>query len=279
MLDIENGNQTDEIEDIDSDDAWDLGEEGIEDTDDTEEPEEEATSEPSENDEELEEDAEEVEEESEEVEEDTTDVALEDLELNVLGNKVKLADIPRDELTADLQKGKDYDRVKGQRDTLQDDINDWTEISEMFNMTPNEVKETLREQKFNKIAEDEGRKVEDVKREYFSNKKSASDKMYSNFLDKYPDVNVDDLPQSVKDDVKIGKDITTSYEEHQRQQSNVEKDNRISELEAKINELESKVKVKKQNTKSKKKGVIKKTGTSTTKHDDFLDGFLDQREE
>lgn len=278
MLDIENGNQTDEVEsiDIDDDENWDLGEEGLEEgqeestEEESEEVEEQEESEESE--EQTEDDDEE--EETEEVE-DTTDTELGDLEINVLGEKVKLSDIPRDELKADVQKGKDYDRVKGQRDTFQDNVNEWNEISEMLEMSPKEVKDALKTQVFTKISETEGRNVEDVKKEYEANRRSASEKMYSQFLDKYPDMKVDDLPQDVQDSVKSGENLLSAYEKHVSGTESAAKDSKISELEAKLAKLESKEKVKTQNTKTKKKAVVKKTKGDNIDHDDFLDGFLD----
>ena len=225
--------------------------------------------------EEVEDEELEVDETKEEVEE-TEPVALEDFELKVLGETKLLKDIPRDELQPLLQKGSDYDRVKDKLNVSQDEINEWKEISEFFEMTPQEVRDTLKDQHFTNIAEAYGRNVEDVRKEYDANKKSVQDKMYDNFVKKYPDVKTDSLPESVMDAVKLGKDLTREYEEHLKSTELSNKDSKISEYEAKIKELEAKVVVKTQNKKSKQKGVIKKTsGTdSNTNTDDFLQGLM-----
>ena len=221
------------------------------------------------------EESEESEEESKEETEEPETVALEDFELKVLGETKLLKDIPREELQPLLQKGSDYDRVKEKLNVSQDEINEWKELSEMFEMSPQEVRDALKEQHFAKIAETDGRNVEDVRREYSANKKSIQDKMYEKFLDKYPDINTDELPQSVIDDVRLGKDLTNVYDNFLKSNEMSEKDNKISEYENKINELEATINLKKQNKSTKKKGIIKKTsGTdSNTDTDDFLQGL------
>jgi len=221
------------------------------------------------------EESEESEEESKEETEEPETVALEDFELKVLGETKLLKDIPRDELQPLLQKGSDYDRVKEKLNVSQDEINEWKELSEMFEMSPQEVRESLKEQHFKDIAETDGRNVDDVRREYSANKKSIQDKMYEKFLDKYPDINTDELPQSVIDDVRLGKDLTNVYDSFLKSNEMSEKDNKISEYENKIKELEATINLKKQNKSTKKKGIIKKTsGTdSNTDTDDFLQGL------
>ena len=218
------------------------------------------------------------EESTEDKEEESTDEtieALEDLEIKVLGEVKLLKDIPRDELQSIARKGTDYDRIREKLDTAQDDINEWNDISKMFDMSPKDIKDALMDQHFKKVADEEDRNAADVKKDYFANRKSETDKMYGKFVDKYPDVKVDDLPQSVVDDIKMGKDVTKSYEDYTRNTKDSEKDSKITELMAKIEQLEKGESVKAQNTKSKKKGVIKKTSNSdaTSNDDDFLAGL------
>lgn len=223
---------------------------------------------------ENEESEESVEESDEEVEETET-VSLEDLEIKVLGQTKLLKDIPREELQSTVRKGEDYDRVREKLNITQDEVNEWNEVSEMFGMTPSEVRDALKEQHFTKKAESEGRNIDDVRREYESNKKSLNDKMYERFVKKYPDVKTDELPNEVVDSVKSGNDLVKAYDEYTRK---VEANNINSEMETykqKIAELEAKLNVKTQNKKTKKKGVIKKTsGTDAdTQNDDFLSGL------
>ena len=185
-----------------------------------------------------------------------------------------MKDIPREELQSKVRKGDDWDRVKGLLNTARDEINEWKEISDMFEMSPQDIRTALMEQKFEEIAGDT-RDVADVRREYEANRKSLSDKMYERFVDKYPDIKTDDLPEDVVDAVKAGRDLVEVYDEYARGQELSGKSNEISELKAQIAALEAKVGVKTQNTKTKKKGVIKKTSGSdtNTNTDDFLLGL------
>lgn len=213
--------------------------------------------------------------EEETEEEVKEELPLDDLEIKVLGEVKKLSEIPREELQSTVRKGQDYDRVKDQLTDARSEINEWHEVAEMFDMSPTEVIETLKEQHFKQKAESEGRNVDDVKSIYNANRKSRTDKMYETFVDKYPDVKVDELPQEVKDDIAMGKDVTKSYENHLSNSKLSDKDSKISELQTKIDDLEKAIKIKEQNTKSKKKGVVKKTsGSDGIEHDDFMDGFL-----
>jgi len=222
----------------------------------------------------TEEESEESEETTEEETEETETVLLEDLEIKVLGETKLLKDIPRDELQSIARKGTDYDRVKGKLDVAQDEVNEWREISEMFEMSPQEVRDTLKEQKFKELAGDT-RDVNDVRREYEADRKSTNDKMYERFVEKYPDVKTDELPTDVIDAVKSGQDLVSVYDEHMRKSESTTKDTELSALKKEMAELKAQLGVKKQNTKSKKKGVIKKTsGNDTnTSNDDFLDGL------
>jgi hypothetical protein len=224
---------------------------------------------------EEEENEESEEQESEEEDEESEPVSLEELELKVLGETKKLKDIPREELQPLLQKGSDYNRVREKLNVAQDEINEWNEVSNMFSMKPSEVIEALKNQHFTKKAEEEGRNVEDVRREYESNRKSLNDKMYERFISKYPDIKVDELPDQVVDAVKSGKDLVTVYDEYVRTNEMQSKDTEISELKEKLEQFEAKLNIKTQNKKSKKKGVIKKTsGNDTdTQTDDFLSGL------
>ena len=249
----------------------DLTEEDVADETTEEEVKEESTIDEVESEESEEESKDETEEETEE----TETIALEDLEIKVLGETKLLKDIPREELQSKVRKGEDYDRLRGKFDVSQEEVNEWKEISEMFEMSPQDVREALKNQHFTKIAEADGRNVDDVRKEYTADKKSIQDKMYERFLDKYPDVKTDDLPSEVIDEVKLGKDLLRVYEDHLKNTDLSTKDSKISDLETKLAALEAKMNVNTQNKKTKKKGIIKKTSNSdsNTSNDDFLQGL------
>lgn len=275
-----NTNEDNPIEELDYilPDDYVEGEDYDFDGDDTEETsatEEETTKEDIDTDEEDTESEEEDSTEEETTEEAREELPLGELPIKVLGEEKLLKDIPREQLQSTVRKGEDYDRVKDQLTDARIEINEWNEVAEMFEMSPAEVKEILREQHFKQIAESEGRNVKDVKEIYNSKRKDRTDEMYKSFVEKYPDVKVDELPQEVKDDIAMGKDVTKAYESNLSKSKMSDKDNKISELETKIADLEKAIKVKEQNTKSKKKGVVKKTsGSDGIEHDDFMDGFL-----
>lgn len=208
--------------------------------------------------------------ESDEVEEGH----LEDLEVKFLHETKTLKDIPKDELKQYIQKGMNYDRVQEKLNINNEIIEEFKEVSQMFGMEVNKVIDTLKEQYFTNKAEQEGRKVEDVKREYDSNKRSRYDKMFNRFLDKYPNVKTDEIPSEVMQSVKEGSDLLTEYEKHINNQNIKTKDNEISTLMKKIEDLEKKLNTQTQNDKIKKKGVVKKVSeTDTTDNDPFLQGF------
>lgn len=215
-------------------------------------------------------------ESTEEVEEETTELgSLEDLEVKFLHDTKALKDIPRDELKAYVQKGMNHDRIQDKLNTANETINDFKDIADMFDMDVNSIIDTLKTQYYSNKAEKEGRKLEDVKREYESNKKDRNTKMFDSFIDKYPDIKTEDIPQSVMDSVKEGANLVTEYEKYLKNEESASKDSKINELEAKLAEFEKKLNTQTQNKKVKQKGVVKKVSESDSADDNdpFLQGF------
>ncbi len=213
-------------------------------------------------------------EESTDEEEEEAVEPLENLELKVLKEVKKLSDIPREELQSMLQKGGDYDRVKDKLGMAQGEVDEWKEISDMFDLTPSQVREALKEQHFKSIAEDQGRHVDDVRKVYEANRKSENDKMYDRFADKHPDVKIDSLPQEVLESVKNGRDLLKVYDEYTNSETIESMKSEIDDLKKQLEGKSKAEDIKKQNTKSKKKGVIKPTSNSgDVETDDFLAGL------
>lgn len=214
-------------------------------------------------------------EESEEVEEDTTETALEDLEVKFLHETKALKDIPREELQAYVQKGMNHDRIQEKLTQAYDQIDDFKDIANMFEMDMQTVIETLKNQYYENKANKEGRQVADVKREYESNKKDRNTKMYERFLDKYPDVKTEDIPQEVMQAVREGEDLVNAYDKYTNTSQTKAKDSEIETLKQQIAELQKKIDVNNQNKKTKKKSVVKKTSNSSgVETDPFLDGLF-----
>lgn len=237
-----------------------------------------AESEEAEVEEKPEEDSEEVKEEqteeSEESEEDTTDTALEDLEIKFLHETKALKDIPRDELQSYVQKGMNHDRIQEKLNQAYDTIDDFKDIAQMFDMDMSQVIDTLKNQYYTTKANEEGRQVADVKREYESNKKDRNTKMYERFLEKYPDVKTEDIPQEVMQSVREGADLVNAYDKYNNTSQAKAKESEIENLKLQIAELKNQLGVKDQNSKVKKKAVVKKTSDSSgIDGDDFLAGL------
>ena len=223
------------------------------------------------------EEVEEVEqEESEEETEDTTEVALEDLEVKFLHDSKKLKDIPKEELQTYIQKGMNHDRVQEKLSVANETISDFNEIATMFDMDVNSVIETLKDQYFNRIAETEGRNVDDVKKVYNADRKNKEAKMYERFVSKFPDVKTDSLPQEVLNAVKGGEDLVSAYQKHTSDNELQTKSTELDQLKSEIEGLKKQLNVTNQNKKTKKKAVVKGVKDSGTdaKQDDFLQGLL-----
>ena len=271
-------NQVESIEEVN----MDLGFEGMDDFDSFEnEPEEPTYKAKDEEVEETEEESEEttkeeVEEETEETEEEETTIeTLEDLEVKFLHDSKKLGDIPREELKTYIQKGMNHDRIQERLTVSNEQNDDFKEIANMFDMDLTQLTDSLKDQFFQDKAEKESRNINDVKTEYESNRKSAIEKMTNRFVDKYPDVPVDKLPQEVTDMAAQGKDLVDAFESYTKDADIKAKADEIEALNAKIKALEKGDAVKKQNAKIKKKGVVKSAqGSDDVQNDDFLDGLL-----
>lgn len=215
-------------------------------------------------------------EESEEVEENTIETALDDLEVKFLHETKTLKDIPQDELKTYIQKGMNHDRIQEKLTQAYDQIDDFKDIANMFEMDLSTVIETLKNQYYENKAQKEGRQVSDVKREYESNKKDRTTKMYERFLDKYPDVKTDDIPQEVMQAVREGEDLVNAYDKYTNTSKDKARDSEIESLKAQLAEANKKLGIKEQNTKVKKKSVVTKTSDSSgIETDEFLEGFLD----
>lgn len=222
--------------------------------------------------EDTEETEEEVEEESEETEE-TTD-ALEDLEIKYLKETKKLSDIPRDELKALVQKGMNEPRLQEKISDALQEKSDIEEVAKMFDMDTEQLMDALKQQYYTKIAEDQKRNINDVKKEYESNKKDRQTKMVEKFVEKYPDVDHENLDKEITEAVKNGEDLTNAYEAHNKNKEFAEKDKHIGELNDKIADLEKQIKTLEQNKATKKRGVVKRVNGSDDTQDDFVLGLL-----
>jgi len=243
-------------------------------TDEDTEPTEEAEETQEDEAEVSEEDSTEEQAEDETSEENTID-ALGDLEVKFLGESKKLSEMPSEDVQKLVQLGMNQERFHEKYETLKETESNLSNTAELFGMDVGEMLSQLREQHFKNVADDEGRNINDVRREYDSNIQGKKDNVYKTFVDKYPDVNPNDLPMEVKMDMQDGLDPIKSYEKYLNASEISKKDSEINELKAKLEALEKGESVKEQNTNSKKKSVVKKTKDAGTDNvDDFLKGLL-----
>lgn len=252
--------------DLDLDDGEELEETQVEESETLEDADEEAAKESIE-----------TETEEESTEETTEAVALEDLEITFLGENKHLKDIPADELKAYVQKGMNQDRLQSKYNEVADQLSELKEAAKLYGFDNiADMKEAILESHFKTIAEKEGRKPEDVKREYLQTKQSRQDKMYDKFLNAFPDVKPNDVPDEVKAAVKDGADLTEAYKNYMAEVKAIEKDVTISSLQKQIDDMKKQLEIKEQNANAKKKGVVKPTSTngSVEPESDFLKGFL-----
>ena len=242
----------------------------------------EETEETPEVDEELEvtetEETEEVEETKEQIEEEPIEPAesvesLEDLEVKYLHDVKKLKDIPKDELKTLVQKGMNHDRIVDKYNQASEKAERVEAIAKLYGMSETELVEALLTQ----YADSSDKTLGEVKSIVEQGKKDSTNKMYSKFLESYPDVKADTIPKEVWDEVKLGEDLTKAYENNLKQSTILAKDGELSQLKLRLAELEGKLKVKEQNETVKKKAVVKSTiGNGDTKQedDDFLQGLF-----
>jgi len=232
----------------------------------------------------LEETTEELEQDSETTEETETTseeqkeepIDLGEIDFKYLHEAKKIKDIPREELPTIIQKGMNHDRVLEKFTVANEKLDRFEEIAVLHNMSSDEMAEVLLSNFYNTEAERNGTTPEFERRNREISKVSNKEKMYKRFVDKYPDVKSEDIPQYIWDNVKLGEDLTSAYEDHKRQDVIKTKDDELNQYKSKIAKLEAELKVKNQNESVKKKAVVKSTtnnGSDALDEDDFLQGF------
>jgi len=197
----------------------------------------ESTEESTETTEESEEDSEVIEEETEESEEETEEtpeVNFEDMEVKFLHERKKVRDIPYEDRIKYMQLGMNQGRLQEKFVIANALSSELKEVSDIFKFDePKALLDALMEQHYKTVAETEQRNINDVRKDYTSGKKSPRDKMYERFLDKNPDIVIEDIPQEVIN----SDDIQKAYDDYKRDNMIQEKDDKIKELTDKVESL------------------------------------------
>lgn len=202
---------------------------------------------------------------------------LDDLEVKYLHETKKLKDIPKDELKTYVQKGMNYDRTLEKFTIANEKLERIATIAELHNMTVEQMTDSLLQNYATNKAEEEGLSKSQVMERVEQTQKASKQKMYDRFVNKYPDVKAEQIPQEVWDATKLGDDLTQAYTDYITQDTVRTKESELNNLKSKIAELEGKLKTKEQNETVKKKAVVKatsKNGVDNLKEDDFLQGLL-----
>lgn len=195
-----------------------------------------------------------------------------------------------EEATPYIQKGMNYERVVQQRNDLQEFrnqnetmISDLGRIAEQFGMKPADLLESmetslLRQQgktdaeakaivRANK-ADRKLQAVQSKERQERQQQESAQQRQQRDvqeFVQKYPNMDYQTIPESVWDDVRNGETLVNAYGRYEMQQ-----------LKAENQRLQRQIEAQKQNDANKKKSLgSMKSGSQTPKLDDFLRGFND----
>lgn len=203
--------------------------------------------------------------------------SLDELEVKFLHEVKKLKDIPREELQTLVQKGMNHDRIAERYAQATEKLERMKDLGALYGMTETEVMDALFNRYYEDTADREGLTPQQVKARVEANKKDTMQRMFDKFNEKYPNVNANDIPKNVWEEVKAGEDLVRAYSEHLKQETISAKDGELNQLKTKIAELEGKLKTFTQNETVKKKAVVKSTsvnGSDNVKEDDFLAGLL-----
>lgn len=231
---------------------------------------------------EVETEVEEVEEtptEMDEMEVDTEEVeeaAPFEVEITYNGENETITD--KDQAVELMQKGKNYDKKVEQNTQLQNEVNEYKEIVELLGFEKDEFKEAALKQHFERLAEKNGTTAEYERKQYDLDKREKMleekmnaekseevkakeeqdkrDKMYDEFLDKYPDVK--EIPDEVKKDVENGESLTAAYAKFENK-----------ELKKELKQLKKTV----DNLKKAPVGATSTNGGEARETDPFLLGF------
>lgn len=240
---------------------------------------EEISTEQTNDDEILEEDSEEV--IDEESEEPTEVRGFDDIEIKFQDDeRTKLSDFTDEEIARYMQLGEKAEfQIEKTNVKAQETVRDFNNVAEAYGIDTTELLDQLMNQIFEGKSQepggkDEGRHIDDIKKEYKSTNKGFKERSIAGLLDTYPELTADTIPKEVLNDLKFGKDINDSYEKYELK-------TKSEDLETKLAKVEKELKVLKQNASSKKKAFVKPKSGQTDKTGSTLmneiDGILSHK--
>jgi hypothetical protein len=202
--------------------------------------------------------------ETEESEEEETPRSYDELKIKWDDDETNFTDYSDEEIQKYMGLGfKTEEKIKQANAKVNETLSEFNDIAGLYEKDLPVFMSELKDNIFNFIAERDGRNIADVKTEFESKHKSFTELSMNNFLDKYPDLSAKDIPDEVMQQIKLGKDVTSEYENHLLKSEK-------NSLESKVKDLEKQLKVAKQNGETKKKAFVKKGSGNTNTNDSFL---------
>jgi len=215
--------------------------------------------------------------ESEVVTEEEVARNIADLEFKFLKEKGKVGDMSDNEIVEAIEIGKNAQRFRDKYNESSEKLNRLATIGDKLGYDGLEgLSEALLTVMAKNISEEQNRNEQDVIKEFNEGYKSREQRMIDSFVEKFPDVKIEDVPESVLQSYQLdGKDLSTSYAEHLTNQKVSEKDAEVEGLKQEIEKLQQQLSIDKTNNNNKKTSVVKKTqGGDDSVKDDFLGEFL-----
>lgn len=156
--------------------------------------------------------------------------------------------VSREEAKTLAQKGLDYDRIRGERDAMQKDYQQLKKYESFLNELKGDfpsIDAMMTDTRARMLAEKEGISYSDAVAKVGVMGQQAPAKQtqqpqnggqidFTPFIEKYPGLKAEEIPQSVWDEVKRTGDMLGAYENYQNTKA---KDDRIASLEQEIETL------------------------------------------
>jgi len=282
-----------DVQDVDVDfDGWDddspVGDEadfdGWDDDSDVDEPEEveevNEDEEEADSEDETPDDSEEEAETEKELTEEPDEVRLEDMKFKYLGEEKTLGDLEPEEVVTLVQKGQNHDRIQEQLEPFKEIVDLWNKMGKSdlnldsmsqalmkdmykrlaeYNKSTPEIEQRTHELDVREKREKIAKELSEQRAKEESQKQNSTKQRYREFAEKFPEVKVQDLDQSVKDAVNKGQDPITAYQEYQ-----------VKSLETSVKKLTKQLNNMKSSPVRPSKG-----GSAQTGQDPMFDGWDD----
>lgn len=162
------------------------------------------------------------------------------LELKHMDDPVRK--VSKEEAKALAQKGLDYDRIRGERDTMSARVKDMEEFLNEMKGDFDTIDDLMDDTRARVLAEKEeisyNAALARVKSSKQTKQQAPQSDAVTAFVKKYPGVKAEDIPAEVWAEVQTTGDLVGAYEKHQSKNTKA-KDARIKELEEEIEILKN----------------------------------------